>query len=330
MAILSVSGSPVGAGEPPTIDSLKWYTPDRDFKPVEPAPWVFEGIQKAFVGDFANPKTLPYIDELAAMGVTVIHLGGPEPYYPPKRKGGAYSTPAERRSCTPHLNGCAATGCASSSAFLLTHPLRSSSSTQSGGSSTSPNEKALDPSLDLTRPENVALRSMSLNTPYGNYLIENIAEMFQDYKVDGVSFDGNYHAAINYTPFDMELFRKETGREFPAKIDLADDHYKVYLLWADMKLENWYRKLHARLRQVNPEAAVYTWTTNAGRYGHFLTTPRVMSGANESAVRQPRPGVVAGRSQPGRERRARIWCRLRARLDRRTHRSQRALYHVAR
>ena len=141
----------------------------------------------------------------------------------------------------------------------------------------SPYEKPLDPSLDLTRPENVPLRSLSLNTPYGDYLIENIAEMFQDFRVDGVSFDGNYHSAINYTPFDMELFRKETGREFPAKIDLAADQYKIYMLWADMKLENWYRKLHARLRQVNPESAVYTWTTNAGRYGHFLTTPRVMS-----------------------------------------------------
>jgi hypothetical protein len=58
---------------------------------------------------------------------------------------------------------------------------------------------------------------------------------------------------------------------------LADETYKIYLLWADTKLENWYRKLHARLRQVNPQAAVYTWTTNAGRYGHFLTSPRVMS-----------------------------------------------------
>jgi hypothetical protein len=28
---------------------------------------------------------------------------------------------------------------------------------------------------------------------------------------------------------------------------------------------------------VNPQAAVYTWTTNAGRFGHFLTSPRVMS-----------------------------------------------------
>jgi hypothetical protein len=141
----------------------------------------------------------------------------------------------------------------------------------------SANEKPLDPALDLSKFENAGLRSLSLNTPYGDYLIENLAEIFADYGVDGVSFDGNYHPPLNFTPHDVELYRKETGRDFPTKIDLTSDDYKIYLLWADTKLENWYRKLHARLRQVNPQAAVYTWTTNAGRYGHFLTSPRVMS-----------------------------------------------------
>jgi hypothetical protein len=46
-------------------------------------------VQKAFAGDFANPKSLPYVDELAAAGVTVIHTGGPEPYFPLRRDGGA-------------------------------------------------------------------------------------------------------------------------------------------------------------------------------------------------------------------------------------------------
>jgi hypothetical protein len=277
MAILSISGSPVRADEPPTVESLKWYTPDREFKPVEPAPWVYEGIQKAFVGDFANPKTLPYIDELAAMGVTVVHLGGPEPYYPPKREGGAYSNPAERSIMRAAFDRMRKHGMRIVIGVSPYAPPEIVNQHPEWRLKSGPGEKPLDTSLDLRKPENVALRSMSLNTPYGDYLIENIAEMFADYQVDGVSFDGNYHAAISYTPYDMELFRKETGRDFPARIDLADDQYKIYLLWADTKLENWYRKLHARLRQVNPQAAVYTWTTNAGRYGHFLTTPRVMS-----------------------------------------------------
>ncbi len=265
------------AAQPPKVETLKWYTPDRDFKPVEPAPWVYEGIQKAFVGDFANPKTLPYIDELAALGVTVIHLGGPEPYYPPKRAGGAYSTPAERAMMHAAFERIKSHGMRIVIGVSPYAPPEIVKQHPEWRLKSSPNETVLDPSLDLTRPENVAKRSMSLNTPYGDYLIENIAEIFEDYKVDGVSFDGNYHMSINYTRYDMDLYRRETGREFPAKVDLADEQYKIYLLWADTKLENWYRRLHARLRRVNPQAAVYTWTTNAGRYGHFLTTPRVMS-----------------------------------------------------
>ena len=99
----------------------------------------------------------------------------------------------------------------------------------------------------------------------------------QDLDFDGVSFDGNYHPMINYTPYDVELFKKETGLEFPKAIDLGDINYRIYMLWADTKLEDWYRKLHERMREVNPVAATYTWTTNAGRYGHILTVPRVMS-----------------------------------------------------
>ncbi|MEI7461534.1 MAG: ThuA domain-containing protein [Pirellula sp.] len=262
---------------PVTLDSLNWYTQDRDFQGVEPADWVYEGQQKAFVGDFANPATFPYIDELAGLGVTVIHTGGPEPYFPLKRDGGPGVDAKESalmRSAFERIRGNKMRVVIGVSpyapvGFVKQHPEWRNKLTL--------DEKPIDPLLDLTKPETVALRSMSLNTPYGDYLIENLAEIFSDYQVDGVSFDGNYHPMIQFTPYDMDLYQRETGRNVPTKIDLANDDYKVYLLWADSKLENWYRKLHARLRQVNPQAAVYTWTTNAGRYGHFLTSPRVMS-----------------------------------------------------
>ncbi|HWE92473.1 MAG TPA: alpha-amylase family protein [Tepidisphaeraceae bacterium] len=265
------------AAEPVTMESLKWYTPDRDFKPVEPAAWVYEGVQKAFAGDFANPKSLPYVDELAAAGVTVIHTGGPGAYFPLRQDGGTGADAKERALFETAFDRIRSHGMRIVIGVSPYAPPEVVKQHPEWRLKYSPNEKPLDPNLDLTRPENAALRSLSLNTPYGDYLIENLAEIFKDYKVDGISFDGNYHPPLNYTPYDMELYRKETGREFPAKIDLSSDDYKVYLLWADTKLENWYRKLHTRLRQVNPQAAVYTWTTNAGRYGHFLTYPRVMS-----------------------------------------------------
>ena len=92
-----------------------------------------------------------------------------------------------------------------------------------------------------------------------------------DLKFDGFSFDGCYHHTINFSPFERDLYQRETGNDLPPRIDLNDDGYRAYLLWADEKLEQWYRRLGERLQRVNPEAAIYTWTTNAGRFGHFLT-----------------------------------------------------------
>jgi hypothetical protein len=275
--LLLICGAAALADEPVTTDSLKWFTPDRDFKAIEPADWVYEGVQKAFAGDFANPKSLPYVDALAAAGVTVIHTGGPEPYYPLRRDGGPGIEARESTLMHAAFERMRGHGMRivigvspyAPAEYVKAHP--------DWRLKHSPNEKPLDPALDLNAPANIPLRSLSLNTPYGDYLIENLAEIFAEYRVDGISFDGNYHSTLNYTPYDLDLHARETGRAFPKKIDLTDDDYKIYLLWADTKLENWYRKLHARLREVNPQAAVYTWTTNAGRYGHFLTNPRVMS-----------------------------------------------------
>lgn len=275
--IVTGNGWAVAQTIPPTIESLEWYIPDRDFKPIEPAPWVYEGVQKVFLGDFANPTTLPYVDELAEIGVTVIHTGGPDPYFPLRRDGGTGHAPKERELMMTAFDHIRSRGMRIVIGVSPYAPAEYVKQHHEWRLKLSPDQKPLDTSLDLTRPENVPLRSLSLNSPYGDYLIENAAEIFAEYKVDGISFDGNYHPMINYTPYDIELFRKETGREFPSRIDLADDDFKVYMLWADSKLENWYRKLHKRLREVNPQAAVYTWTTNAGRYGHFLTSPRVMS-----------------------------------------------------
>ena len=267
-----------GAAERISVDALSWYTPDSKFQPIEPAPWVYEGVQKAFITSLEDPKTLPFIDELAKIGVTVIHTAGPDPYYPLRSVDpNSGEDPAKRDYLMRAFDRMRKNGMRvvigvspySPVALVKQHP--------EWRLKHSPDAPPLDPNTDFTKFDNNGLRSMSLVTPYGDWLIECLAEIFKDYKVDGISFDGNYHPMINFTPYEVELFEKETGRKFPAKIDLDDPTYKVYLLWADTKLENWYRKAHERLRQVNPQAAVYTWTTNAGRFGHFLTSPRVMS-----------------------------------------------------
>src|SRR6185295_4973925 len=106
-------------------------------------------------------------------------------------------------------------------------------------------------------------------------LIEVCGELVEDFKLDGFSFDGNYHPALCHCPACGAAY-KETGRPLPAKVNLGDVAYRQYLVWRGERLEDHYRKLLVRLRKANPDAALMTWTVNAGRYGHFLHSPRAM------------------------------------------------------
>jgi len=256
-------------------DLLAFHLKDKDFKPIEPAAWVYEGILKAFV-PLEDTQT---IDELATLGVTVIHSGGPWPYYPLVKDDPKSGVPADEKARLQV--GVARAKQHGMRVLVGIMPLAPISIVKQHPDwmlhHTDDPAIMKKAELDLTKPENWFNRSLGLNTPYGDYLIECLAEIMKDYKVDGFSFDGHYHPSINYSPYEKELYKKETGRDLPKVADLNNVDYRVYLIWADDQLETWYRKLHDRLRQVNPEAAVYTWTTNAGRYGHFLTSPRVMS-----------------------------------------------------
>jgi len=98
----------------------------------------------------------------------------------------------------------------------------------------------------------------------------------RDYGLDGYSFDGNYHAAICYCPTCREGYRRDTGNDVPPKADLDDVAYRQYLVWRGERLEAHYRKLQQRLKGINPDAVIVTWSVNAGRYGHFLQSPRAM------------------------------------------------------
>lgn len=251
-----------------TAELLAFHVKDSDFREVEIAPWVREKVIQAFI-----PPEM--IDQAATWGVDVVHGSGPDPYFPLMKDDANSGPPADVRDKV--------------NAFVAkarSHDMRVLVGIFPGA----PVEMVkAHPEWMVCYTSDVAAtharagsndfhdRILGLNTPYGDYLIECLAEIMQEFDVDGYSFDGNYHPAINFAPYEREQYEKETGHPFPANADLNDLAYRLYLIWADDKLENWYRKLHDRLRQVKHDAAVYTWTTNAGRYGHFLTNPRVMS-----------------------------------------------------
>src|SRR5262249_37528196 len=114
------------------------------------------------------------------------------------------------------------------------------------------------------------------NGPWGDYLIEVCCELASDFGLDGFSFDGNYHPALCFCPACKSAYKTNLGRPLPPRVDLDCVPYRESLVWRGERLEGHYRRLQRRLRQVRPDVALLSWTVNAGRYGHFLTSPRAM------------------------------------------------------
>ena len=258
------------------LDDYPWYVKDTEFIGIEPASWVYEGVQKVFFsqGDMPDADFEASVNEFAKMGVTVIHTAGPELDFPQTDESAMKKLDAKLLKGYRYM---ASKGMRIVVGVYPYAPVDLAKKHQDWRVMTSADAKPASADADLGKPENVGYRNLGLFTPYGDMVIDAIAQMLKIYHVDGVSFDGYYHERLNFCPYEMDLFTKETGHSFPKAIDLTNSDYLAYQLWADQKLEDWYRRLRVKLRQVNPQAALYTWTTNAGRYGHFLTTPRVMS-----------------------------------------------------
>lgn len=139
--------------------------------------------------------------------------------------------------------------------------------------------------------------------PYGDFFIDVLAEILTKYPdVDAFSFDGLHYAGVCYCSHCRANYRKDTGEEIPD-VDLNNPAFRRYQHWADRRMENLVQRMQTRLKGIKPEAALVTWTTNAGRFGHFLSIPRNMP-AHEPAARRSRPGILAGRDQPRHDHRA--------------------------
>ncbi len=112
--------------------------------------------------------------------------------------------------------------------------------------------------------------------PYGDFFINVLAEILTMYPdVDAFSFDGLHHGGVCYCEYCRKNYRKDTGKEIP-NADLNDPEYRRYQHWADRRLEDLVRRAQERLKGIKPTVALVTWTTNAGRFGHFRSIPRNM------------------------------------------------------
>lgn len=112
--------------------------------------------------------------------------------------------------------------------------------------------------------------------PYGDFFIEVLAEILTKFPdVDAFSFDGLHYGGVCYCEHCRKNFKKDTGKEIP-KTDLNDAEFRRYQHWADRRMENLVQRMQERLKGIKPEVALVTWSTNAGRWGHFLSLPRNM------------------------------------------------------
>jgi Trehalose utilisation/Hypothetical glycosyl hydrolase 6 len=112
--------------------------------------------------------------------------------------------------------------------------------------------------------------------PYGNFFIDVLAEILTKFpEVDAFSFDGLHYGGVCYCDECRKNYRADTGQEIP-NADLNDAAFRKYQHWADRRMEDLVRRMQVRLKAIKPEAALVTWSTNAGRFGHFLSIPRNM------------------------------------------------------
>lgn len=263
LLLFGVGGLGLAAARPQAGPPLP--RPRRLLGPPSPGAWV-EGVSCMA---FGTPGEL---DALADMGAQVMHTNLGWPYYPLRRDGGRGLPDADRDGLRELGRKCRARGvrlCLGLPPFM---PLNLARSRPDWREQRSP-----APAAPVAPAGNdLGTRAGCNLGPWGDYLIELCAEMAADYQLDGYSFDGNYHPPICYCPACIKAYRDDRGRDLPVKINLDDVAYREYLVWRGRRLVGHYRRLRERLRQVRPGAAVMTWTVNAGRYGHFLHSPRAM------------------------------------------------------
>ncbi|HEX4611554.1 MAG TPA: alpha-amylase family protein [Urbifossiella sp.] len=112
--------------------------------------------------------------------------------------------------------------------------------------------------------------------PYGDFFIDVLAEIVTTFPdVAAFSFDGLHHGGYCYCRHCRDNYRADAGAAIP-KADLNDPAFRRYQRWADRRLELLVERMQRRLKGIKPDIALVTWTTNAGRFGHFLSIPRNM------------------------------------------------------
>lgn len=129
------------------------------------------------------------------------------------------------------------------------------------------------PQVDLRKHPSGGM--LCLLGPYGDFMIDVVSEIVTKFGVDAFSFDGLHYGGVCYCRHCRDGFRSQAGSDIPP-VNLDDRLFRRYQHWADRRLEDLVRRMQSRIKAIKPDVALVTWTTNAGRFGHFRDIPRNM------------------------------------------------------
>lgn len=261
---------------------MEFHLQDEDFEPVQIPDWVWESPVQTF--DMRAPNFRD-ITKSAELGAQVVHNFGIKPYWPLKKDdpdSGVepdVAADAKARIDKAHSLGmryCFGVYPWAPIPLLRMHP-EWAVHPEDNDKIEQDIKSELGDTIMMDEYEKLGrLCVMCFNTPYADFYIECLAEIVRDFNMDAISFDGNYHPRVCYCKFCKEKYKKDTGKDIPAKVDMYDVEYRKYLLWAGDQHEAFFARMHKRLRQVNPDFAVMSWSVNAGRWMQ-LTVPPFMS-----------------------------------------------------
>lgn len=106
----------------------------------------------------------------------------------------------------------------------------------------------------------------NLRSGYADWLLNQLAYVTREYRVDGFWFDG--YAPVHLHTFDegtRKLYREQTGKEMPlppggniGRYDIArDPEVRQYLAWHEKFFVEFADKMRGAIRKENPEAIIF-------------------------------------------------------------------------
>lgn len=136
-------------------------------------------------------------------------------------------------------------------------------------------QRPTDSTTWLTKPADQV--TGCLVSPYGDYLINEIAELARSIGLDGVSLQGYSNTqAFCYCTYCKSAYQAEMGASIPASINYDDANFRRYLAWHDAKIVDHLTRLQQRAKLIRPGFGVFSWSENAGKYGHYFASPATM------------------------------------------------------